>query len=204
MNPWRERLHQWFLPAARRCPLSPNAVTLIALGLSLIAAFCFYRGGHNPWLFLAGMAVVIVAGFADAFDGIVARVQHRETKYGDFLDHFADRIADTMLAAGWMLGNGVHHELALGAIIAIMLNGYIGTQIEATWGSRDYGSVGRGEFVLALIVFPIVSFILLTNGGADVRFATLTVAEWMTVLLIAFALLGIAQRLALASRMERS
>src|SRR6476646_7779018 len=171
MNVWRERLHQWFLPAATRCPLSPNAITLLALGLSLIAASCFYRGGHSPSLFLVGMGVVVLAGLADAFDGIVARVQHRETKYGDFLDHFADRIADTMLAAGWMLGNRVQHELALGAIIAIMLNGYIGTQIEATWGSRDYGSVGRGEFMQDLIVFPIVAFILYTNGSADPRLA---------------------------------
>jgi phosphatidylglycerophosphate synthase len=204
MNVWRERLHQWFLPAAARCPVSPNGITLIALGLSLIASIFFYLGGRSPSLFLAGMGVVVVAGLADAFDGIVARVQHRETKYGDFLDHFADRVADTMLAAGWLLGNGVQHELALGAIIAVGLNGYIGTQIEATWGSRDYGSVGRGEFVLALIVFPIVSFILFSNGWAGLRFASLTIAEWIAVLLIVFALVGIAQRLALASRLQRS
>ena len=204
MHVWRDRLHRWLSPAARRCPLSPNAITLCALGLSLIASAAFYAGGRLPWLFLAGMAVVIVAGLADAFDGIVARVQQRESLYGDFLDHFADRVADTFLATGWILGNSVREDLAIGAIIAIMLNGYIGTQIEATWGSRDYGSVGRGEFVLALIIFPIVSFILLSNGWSAVRVATLTVADWMTVLLIVFALLGIGQRLALASRMERS
>ena len=52
-----------------------------------------------------------------------------------------------------------------------MLNGYVGTQIEATFGERSYEGVGRGEFVLALIVFPIVSSILLTNGLLLVRFA---------------------------------
>jgi len=204
MHVWRERLHQWFLPLATRCPLSPNAITMIALGLSLIAAATFYAASRQPWLFLGGMAVVILAGLADAFDGIVARVQHRESLYGDFLDHFADRVADTMLAAGWMLGNGVRKELAIGGIVAIMLNGYIGTQIEATWGARDYTTVGRGEFVLGLIVFPIVSFIIHSNGWSGTRMAGLTIPEWMTILLIAFALLGIAQRLALASRMERS
>ena len=122
MHVWRERLHQWFLPLATRCPLSPNAITMIALGLSLIAAATFYAASRQPWLFLGGMAVVILAGLADAFDGIVARVQHRESLYGDFLDHFADRVADTMLAAGWMLGNGVRKELAIGGIVAIMHN----------------------------------------------------------------------------------
>jgi phosphatidylglycerophosphate synthase len=204
MNVWRERLHQWFAPAARRCPLTPNAITLVALGLSCVAAIAFYFGSRQPSLFLVGMAIVVVAGLADAFDGIVARVQHLESRFGDFLDHFCDRVADALLAAGWMLGNGVRTELVAGGLIAIMLNGYIGTQIEATWSSRDYGSVGRGEFVLALIVFPIVSFILYTNGWADTRVATLGIAEWMAILLITFALLGIVQRLELASRMERS
>ena len=204
MNVWRERLHQWLSPLARRCPISPNAITLIAVALGFIAAFAFYSGARHPPMFLAGMAVVIAAGLADAFDGIVARVQQRESRYGDFLDHFADRVTDTTLAAGWMLGNSVAELLVVTAIVLIMLNGYIGTQIEATWGTRDYGSVGRGEFVLALIVFPIVSFIIHSNGWGGLRFATLTIADWMTVLLIAFALLGIGQRLALASHMDRS
>jgi len=204
MNVWRDRLHRWLSPLALVCPLSPNTITLTALGLSLIAAACFYAGPHQPSLFLIGMVVVIVAGLADAFDGIVARVQHRDSRYGDFLDHVCDRVADVSLASGWMLGNGVREELAVGAIIVVMLNGYVGTQIEATWGSREYASVGRGEFVLALIVFPIVSFILFSNGWSSMRAGTLTIPEWMTVLLVAFALLGIAQRLALASRIERS
>jgi phosphatidylglycerophosphate synthase len=134
----------------------------------------------------------------------VARVQHRESRYGDFLDHFADRVSDVSLAACWLMGSGVREELAVAATIAVMLNGYIGTQIEATWGSRDYSAVGRGEFVLALIIFPIVSFILFSNGWATIRYAALTIPEWMSVLLVAFALLGVGQRLALASRLERS
>src|SRR6202022_1109529 len=167
-------------------------------------AACFFAGARFPARFPAGMTVVIFAGLADALDGIVARVQHRESRYGDFLDHFADRVSDLFLAAGWMIGSGVREELAVGGIIAVMLNGYIGTQIEATWGARDYNAVGRGEFVLALIIFPIVSYILFSNGWQSLLPAGLPITEWMTILLIAFARLGIAQRLALAARMERS
>ena len=90
------------------------------------------------------------------------------------------------------------------AAITSMLNGYIGTQIEATWGERNYDSIGRGEFVLALIVFPIVSSILFRNGWDTWRFAALTIAEWLALLLIVFALLGIVQRFALARRLDRA
>jgi archaetidylinositol phosphate synthase len=198
MHIWRTRLGNWFAPMARRCPLSPNAITIIALLLNVIAAAFLYLGGQRPVLFLVAIAFIAVGGLADAFDGIVAREQGRQTRYGDFLDHFADRVSDVLVAACWMLGNGVHTELTIGTLALIMLNGYIGTQIEATWQERNYDSVGRGEFVLAFVVYPIVSYILYTNGWAGMH-----IQEWMTLLLVAFGLLGIAQRFVIAARLER-
>jgi phosphatidylglycerophosphate synthase len=194
MNVWRDRLGRWLSPLARRCPLSPNTITVIALILNIGAAYLLYRR-----FFLTAMAVVVVAGLADAFDGIVARAQNKSTRFGDFLDHVSDRISDTLLITGWLLGNAVWNPLAIAAIIAVMLNGYIGTQIEATWGTRSYEGMGRGEFVLALVIFPIVSYILFANGWAAMH-----IQNWMTGLLLAVALFGIGQRLALAARMERS
>lgn len=199
MHVWRTRLHNWFSPLARRCPLSPNALTTIALLVNACAALLLYRR-----LFLVAMAVLIVGGLLDALDGIVARVQQKTSRYGDFLDHFFDRVSDTLLIAGWLTGNEVRLEILLAAVISVGLNGYIGTQIEATWHERNYDSVGRGEFVLALVVFPIVSHILYANGWGGFTLAALTIPEWLALLLTAFALLGIAQRIALARRLARS
>ncbi|HKO56572.1 MAG TPA: CDP-alcohol phosphatidyltransferase family protein [Thermoanaerobaculia bacterium] len=204
MHVWRTRLGTWFAPLARRCPLSPNAITIIALLLNVVAAGCLYFGGERPWLFLVAIVFIAVGGLLDAFDGIVAREQQRQTRYGDFLDHFADRVSDVLLAACWMMGNDVHNSLTILTVIMIMLNGYIGTQIEATWRQRNYDTVGRGEFVLALIVYPIVSYILFSNGWAAIEAGGLTVAEWMTLVLVVFGLVGIAQRFVVAARLERS
>jgi phosphatidylglycerophosphate synthase len=204
MNIWRDRLQRWFSPLARACPLSPNAVTVLALVLQLIAATSLYLGGRRPILFLVAIAFVVAGGLADAFDGIVARVQQKESRFGDFLDHFADRVADLALAAAWMLGSGVRVEIAMPALIAIMLNGYIGTQIEATWKQREYDSIGRGEFVLALVVFPIVSYITAANGWRGIGGGGLTIAEWLAAAMALFAVIGIAQRFMKAKRMERA
>ncbi len=204
MHVWRDRLDRWLTPLARRCRMSPNAITFTALALSLLAALLFAAASARPPLFLVAMVVVVASGLADAFDGIVARVQSKESRYGDFLDHFADRVSDVALAIGWMVGSGVRASFVIAAVVTIMLNGYIGTQIEATWRERTYDTVGRGEFVLALIVFPIVSFILASNGWASIAAGSLTIAEWLTAAMSAFALLGIAQRLALAARLERT
>jgi archaetidylinositol phosphate synthase len=198
MQVWRDRLHRWFAPLAARCPLSPNAVTLAALALNVVAALLLYRR-----LFLIAMAFVVAGGLADAFDGIVARVQNKTSRFGDFLDHFCDRVSDVLLLAGWLLGSGVRAEVSLLAIIAVTLNGYIGTQVEATWHERNYDTVGRGEFVLALVAFPIVSHILFSNGWEALAAAGLRIPEWMALLLVLGALLGIAQRLGLARRLSR-
>ena len=45
MNPWRERLARWFTPMARRIPISPNAITLIALFLNIVAGVCLAAQG---------------------------------------------------------------------------------------------------------------------------------------------------------------
>ncbi|HKS25541.1 MAG TPA: CDP-alcohol phosphatidyltransferase family protein [Thermoanaerobaculia bacterium] len=204
MNPWRDRLNRWLLPIAQRTPLSPNEITLLALAINLGGAFCLAMGGRRPPLFLVAIALIAIGGLADALDGIVARAKNLSSRYGDFLDHAADRVSDTAVAACWLYGNGVAEWLTIATIILVMLNGYLGTQIEATWRERSYEAVGRGEFVLALIVFPIVSYIAFTNGWAALRFASFTIAEWLALLMSAFALLGVVQRLALARRLERT
>src|SRR5437762_1613206 len=137
MHPWRDRLNRWFTPLARLTPLSPNAISVIALLLNVAAAACLYERR-----FLTAIVFIAVGGLADALDGIVARVQGKESHFGDFLDHCLDRISDTLLAAGWMMGNDVRQSVTVAAIIAIMMNGYIGTQIEATYRERSYDTVG--------------------------------------------------------------
>jgi phosphatidylglycerophosphate synthase len=198
MQVWRDRLHRWFAPMARRCPISPNAVSLIALAVNITAAVLLSRR-----YFLVAIVLVTIGGLADAFDGIVARVQNKTSRFGDFLDHFADRVSDVLLLTGWLLGSGVRAEIALLAVIAIMLNGYIGTQLEATWHERTYETVGRAEFVLALVVFPIVSHVLFTNGWNETAFGGLRIPEWMALLLVLGALAGIGQRFLLARRLAR-
>lgn len=198
MNPWRDRLFRWFAPLARRSPLSPNAVTVVALILNATGAWLLYEQR-----FVSALAFIAIGGLADAFDGIVARVQEKTSRYGDFLDHFCDRVSDLLLVIGWLLGAGVRVEIAMAVVLGVMLNGYIGTQIEATWRERNYDSLGRGEFVLGLIVYPIVTHLLYTNGFGTVAPGGLRIVEWMALLLLFAAVLGIVQRFALASRLER-
>lgn len=203
MNVWRDRLSRWFDPLARACPLSPNVLTTIALAFNLIAAAMLYYGRWRPTFFLLAMAVLIIGGLLDTFDGIVARVQGKTSRFGDFYDHVADRISDTCLLTGWVMGNNVRSEIIVASIIAVMMNGYVGTQLEATFAKREYDTLGRAEFVLALVTLPLVSYIMATNGLRFHR-GGFELAEWLTILLIVFAIAGIVQRIRLARRLSET
>ena len=82
MHPWRERLARWFTPIARVCPLSPNAITVIALLINAGAALLLALGSRWPAGFLVAIVLISIAGFADALDGVVARVQQKESRFG--------------------------------------------------------------------------------------------------------------------------
>lgn len=203
-NLWRERLNRWIEPLARRCPVSPNSISTSALALNLCAAFLLWAGSAEAVFFLIAGGVIAIAGLLDALDGAVARVQKKQTPFGDFLDHLFDRISDVSLIAGWALGSGVRAPLALLAVIAVAIDGYIGTQLEASFGHRTYEGTGRGEFVLALLIFPLVAFSLSRAGLLVIPFGGLTVPEWLTAAIAIVAVLGIVQRFRMASRLGRS
>lgn len=197
---WRARLERWFTPLARRTPLSPNSISIIAAVFALAGAAAFALARANPLLFLIGVAIVAVAGLLDAFDGIVARAQSKESRFGDFLDHFLDRVSDLAILSGWLIGAEVNTALALASLAAVALVGYIGTQIEASFGKRSYEGAGRGEFVLALIAFPIISYTVRRGElGEDLVFS---IDDILASLLFVFTLAPLAGRLVLARRLS--
>ncbi|MDX1582243.1 MAG: CDP-alcohol phosphatidyltransferase family protein [Thermoanaerobaculia bacterium] len=204
MHPWRARLERWFTPAARHSPLTPNQITLTALSLNLVAAIVLGLARHRPDLFLAAPAILAIAGLLDAFDGIVARVRGLANPYGDFLDHLCDRISDTTLLAGFLYGTSVRPSLGYAALIAVIMTGYAGTQIEATFRKRSYEGLGRGEFVLGLFILPIVAWILARLDLLTRRFGALTIPEWLIGIVTLLAIYTVISRARRARSYEES
>lgn len=65
--------------------VSPNAVTLCGMAMTLVAAWCFARGS---WAL--GLAAAWLMTFLDTVDGKLARVTVSSSKLGDRLDHVTD------------------------------------------------------------------------------------------------------------------
>ncbi|MGH8069180.1 MAG: CDP-alcohol phosphatidyltransferase family protein [Candidatus Entotheonellia bacterium] len=92
------QLSPWFSRRFLRVPLTPNQVTLIALAIGLLAAFCFARGG---WLSgVVGALLLQWSAVIDCCDGEVARLTFLESTSGYYLDIVCDNIVHVAVFAG--------------------------------------------------------------------------------------------------------
>jgi CDP-diacylglycerol---glycerol-3-phosphate 3-phosphatidyltransferase len=84
-----------------RTPLSPDAVTYFGVLLQVGCAWLIIDGR----LLVAGL-LSILAAFADAFDGALAKAKGVASKWGAFLDSTTDRLSDALylLPIAWLYG----------------------------------------------------------------------------------------------------
>jgi phosphatidylglycerophosphate synthase len=77
----------WLTRAAAAVGISPNAVTVVGLLLTLVAGWQFYVGN-----LAAGMIAAWLMTLLDTVDGKLARVTLTSTEFGNLLDHGNDLI----------------------------------------------------------------------------------------------------------------
>jgi CDP-diacylglycerol--glycerol-3-phosphate 3-phosphatidyltransferase len=167
--------------------LNPNALTVVGVLISLGAAVAFARGAPR-WAALW----MLLGGFFDLVDGVVARHQGRSSRFGAFLDATLDRLSDMALLLGISvhyaaLGDAANVALSGAALIASVLVSYSKARAELVVPGFSAGFMERGERVGVL--------------AAGALFGFLVPALWLIAL---GSTITVAQRVALAYReMER-
>lgn len=186
-------------PFARSVPFSPNAITAVALAFNLAAAVTLGLASASRSLWLVAVLLAAIGGLLDLLDGVVARSKNLTSAWGDFLDHFCDRVSDSALMAGWVIGAGVVPPLAIIAVASVMLNGYAGTQVEATFRRREYSTVGRGQYYLAILVLPVLAWLFDARMRAPLA-GRFSAADLITAFIVLAAVYGVLQRVRVARR----
>ena len=142
---------------------------------------------NNFYLFIA-VIFVFLNGLFDAIDGKVAKLAHKTSKRGDFLDHALDRYADIFIVGGLALSSWCRYpSIGLLAIVGMLLTSYMGTQAQAVGVRRNYsGLLGRADRLALLMIAPIIQHFL--QNYSDFKLPLeLYLLEWI---LIYFAIMG--------------
>lgn len=132
--------------------VNPNILTGIGLLINLLAAY-FFALGYFHWAAIT----IIVAAIFDLTDGPVARMSHRVTPFGGFLDSVLDRYSDLFLLAGLLVyysrvSRAWYVILVAAAMIGAIMTSYTRARAENVIRSCKVGFLERPERIVLLII----------------------------------------------------
>jgi archaetidylinositol phosphate synthase len=144
--------------AVHKLGLTPNMITAIGLALAFLSAFAYAEWQFHlivPWL---AFILLLLSGFCDALDGIVARIYGESTVFGGFLDSLLDRYADAAVFVGIIIVGLCYYWAGLLAIIGSLLVSYSRARAEAAgFKMESVGLAERAERMLILLLTTLIA-----------------------------------------------
>jgi dihydroflavonol-4-reductase len=119
--PWDQRLARASLRPLMWAPITPNQITTVSLGIRLLAAFLYVRGG---WAAHLGAACFVLSLWLDHVDGELARSTGRTSAFGHYYDLAAECCVLVAVFVGigeGMPGFGVAAGLGTTAIFVLRM-----------------------------------------------------------------------------------
>src|SRR5438552_5446012 len=160
---YREPMRTWTDPIGlalyRQFHLRPNHLTIIGLGVSVLAATAFCTARIRT----AGI-LLILAGLCDFFDGSLARASGQVSAFGAFLDSVIDRYSDlVVLLAIVVLYAQVSHTrgaiVAMAGLIGSMMVSYTKARAESIGVRCTVGMMERPERMICLIAGALLDLL---------------------------------------------
>ena len=135
---------------------SPSGLTVIGVLIACVAAALISQG-----LLAIGGIVMLIAGIFDMFDGAVARMTDRATKFGALFDSVMDRVSEAVVLLGllWFYldgGEQLGAVLVYVSIVGSTLVSYVRARAEGLGIECKGGLMQRPERVASLGVGIIV------------------------------------------------
>jgi CDP-diacylglycerol--glycerol-3-phosphate 3-phosphatidyltransferase len=149
-----------------RSRINPNVLTFMGLLMNIGCGVLFGYG----MFFKAGL-LMILANIFDMFDGQVARLRGRVTRFGAFFDSVIDRYSDVIVFVGIMVfyaRNTERHSTLLVALTGLALVGsvmisYSRARAESLDIACKVGFLERPERVVLLIIASLTEVGPMTN-----------------------------------------
>ena len=148
--PYDQRVARILVRPLARTGISPNQVTAVTLAVALVAAGLFATGERDLADWAAGLFVL--ARFLDHFDGELARLTGRTSRFGYYFDYVAGGLGYGALFAGMGIGLAQGPlrawALALGAAGAAsaLLSLFLNLDLDKRQALKDGDAVGYPGF----------------------------------------------------------
>lgn len=191
-------------PVARRVArVEPNTITLAAFAIGLLAALC---AAHSLYLWALGLW--LLNRLLDGLDGLVARVQQKQSDFGGYLDILLDFIVYAALPIGLVLSAPTFDRYA--ALTFMLATFYVNSAswmyLAAILEKRNARSVHDVAAPRGLTTVVMPSGLI---GAVETLIAYCLFLLWPSAIEVLYAVFGVlvlftvAQRLVWARRVLR-
>jgi len=157
--------------------LTPNQVSALGVLTALLSAYLYWNSQFDLALLTAAALFLLISGFCDALDGVLARLYGEVTVFGGFLDSLLDRYADAFVligvVLGWLTTEPFWLFSGLAALMGSLLVSYSRARAEAAGVKIE--TVGLAERAERIIILAVASFISLLWSDA-LRWSVLLLA----------------------------
>jgi len=155
------RITNPFIGILSRIGITPNALTLIGLAVSIVAAYVVATG-H----FFIGGVVVLFAGLFDLLDGALAKFNKQATIFGAILDSTVDRISEASIFCGllfYFMSTGSNLEIILIFLVVVgsFLVSYVRARAEGLGLKCQVGWFTRAERIVVLTIGLLLNQVLI-------------------------------------------
>jgi len=132
--------------------ISPNVITVTGCMAGILSGVALARG-HFRWAALA----ISVVGLSDLLDGMVARAQNAQTRFGAFLDSALDRYSDMAMFVGLVIyfaqANRLDDLIVCSvALVGTVMTSYARARAESVIGQCRVGFMERPERIAFLLL----------------------------------------------------
>jgi CDP-diacylglycerol--glycerol-3-phosphate 3-phosphatidyltransferase len=134
--------------------VSPSTITVLGIIPAVVAGVAFGKG-----MVRSGGILLGVSGLFDLADGLVARLGHKETKFGALLDSTVDRYTEIVIFIGLAVlfrGEAALYGV-LSALCGSLMVSYVKARTEGLGEKCDAGMLQRPERLVILIIGALIS-----------------------------------------------
>jgi archaetidylinositol phosphate synthase len=157
MNPGLNRIGCLFASTG----MSPGFWTALSLILAAASGLTYMSAvflGSNWYLSsMAGSILLLISGFFDIVDGCVARVTKQTSKKGAYLDSVFDKISESIIFVGLVIGGLANPLVSLIALSISLLVSYARAKSEVV--GVELKGVGIGERAERLLLIGILGLV---------------------------------------------
>ena len=154
LSHYKTRFQRLGDPVARallRARVRPNHLTIVGLGVSILAALALSQGRLR-----VGALLLALAGLFDFFDGSLARLANSVSAFGAFLDSVVDRYSDLVVLLGVVL---YYHRaadtqgvlLTMITMVGTIMISYTKARAQSIGLACEIGLMERPERLIVLI-----------------------------------------------------